>query len=285
MNNIYDIWFARVEVANSVKAKLYNEFTTEQIYNFTEDDFINQGLRAVSIEKFLDENYKKDLDKYQNYMEKNNIVQIFIDDEKYPDKLKIIQDPPTYIFARGNLELMYEDNVAIVGSRNASNYGKKIAFETAKELSNLNINTVSGMANGVDSSAHLGSLQGKYGKTIAVLGNGLANSDIYPSNNIVLFDKIIKSGGLVISEYIIGTKAKPYYFPERNRIVAGLSNKILVTEASTKSGTMITVDHGLDQGKDIFAVPGRICDENFSGTNKLISEGAYVFTKTSDLLI
>ena len=150
---------------------------------------------------------------------------------------------------------MYEDNVAIVGTRNASNYGKKIAFESAKELSNLNINVVSGMASGIDSFAHLGSLNGKYGKTIAVLGNGLAYNDIYPKNNLNLFDKIVNSNGLVVSEYIIGTKAKPYYFPERNRIVAGLADKILVVEANQKSGTMITVGYGLEQGKDIFAVP------------------------------
>lgn len=155
----------------------------------------------------------------------------------------------------GNIELLEEDNVGIIGSRNASNYGKKIAFETAKELSDLNINTVSGMANGVDSFAHLGSLKGKYGKTIAVLGNGLARNDIYPKNNLRLFDKIVEEGGLVISEYIVGTKAESYYFPTRNRIVAGLSDKILVTEASQKSGTMITVGYGLEQGKDIFAVP------------------------------
>lgn len=241
MNNIYNIWFARVEVANSVKSRLYDDFSTEELYNFSEEDFIIQGLKPVSIEKFLNPNYRKDLDKFQKYIEKNNIVQIFKNSESYPDKLKYIGDPPTFIFAKGNIELMNEDNVAIIGSRKASNYGRKVAFQTAKELSNLNINTVSGMANGVDSSAHLGSIQGKYGKTIAVLGNGLAINDIYPSNNIGLFNKIIDSGGLVISEYIIGTKAKPYYFPERNRIVAGLSNKILVTEAGIDSGTMITV--------------------------------------------
>lgn len=97
------------------------------------------------------------------------------------------------------------------------------------------------MANGIDSYAHLGSFQGKYGKTIAVLGNGLAINDIYPKNNIVLYNKILDNGGLVVSEYLIGTKAKPYYFPERNRIVAGISDKILVPEASKKSGSMITV--------------------------------------------
>ena len=136
---------------------------------------------------------------------------------------------------------MYEDNVAIVGTRNASECGKKIAFETARELSDLNLHVVSGMAKGIDRFAHLGSLNGKYGKTIAVLGNGLAFNDIYPKENLNLFNRIIDSNGLVISEYIIGTKAKPYYFPERNRIVAGLSDKILAVEANKKSGTMITV--------------------------------------------
>ena len=136
---------------------------------------------------------------------------------------------------------MYDDNVAIVGSRKATNYGKRIAFETAKELSNLNINTVSGLAIGIDTFAHMGSLQGKYGRTIAVVGNGLISQDIYPQCNINLFQKIIENKGLVISEYIIGTKAKPYFFPERNRIVSGLADKILVVEASKNSGTLITV--------------------------------------------
>ena len=137
--------------------------------------------------------------------------------------------------------MLEEKSIGIIGARKASNYGKKIAFETARELSNLHINTVSGLANGVDSFAHIGSLNGKYGKTIAVLANGLISKDIYPKNNIKLYNKIILEGGLIVSEYIIGTKAESYYFPIRNRIVAGLSDKILVTEASKKSGTMITV--------------------------------------------
>ena len=100
LNNIYNIWFARVEVANSVKAKLYKNFSTEEIFHFTEEDFIKQGVQSVSIEKFLDENYKLNLEKYQEYMNKNSIKQIFKDDDKYPDSLKIIQDAPTYIFTK-----------------------------------------------------------------------------------------------------------------------------------------------------------------------------------------
>ncbi|MBR3697122.1 MAG: DNA-protecting protein DprA [Clostridia bacterium] len=255
MNNIYDIWFARVKVANRIKAKLYENFTTREIFYFTEEKYIKLGLKTVSIEKFLEKNNKIGLEKYQKYMEQNKIIQIFINSKEYPNSLKNILDAPIYIFAKGNIEILKKECIAIIGARNSSNYGKKIAFETAKELSNLNINTVSGMANGVDSFAHLGSLQGKYGKTIAVLANGLSNQDIYPRNNVGLYNKIIQNNGLVISEYIVGTKAKPYYFLERNRIVSGLANKILVTEAGDKSGTMITVGYGLDQGKDIFAAP------------------------------
>lgn len=180
---------------------------------------------------------------------------------------------------------MFEDNVAIIGARKCTDYGKKVAFDTAKELSDLNINTVSGLASGIDSFAHLGSMQGKYGRTIAVLGNGLDITDIYPKENIKLYEKILENKGTVISEYIVGTKAAKYNFPQRNRIVSGISDKVLVVEASEKSGTLITVGFALEQGKEIFAVPGSIYKDTSKGTNKLIIEGANVFTSTQDLLI
>ena len=153
---------------------------------------------------------------------------------------------------------MYEDNIAIVGTRKASLYGKKIAFNTARELSNLNINTVSGMANGIDSFAHMGSIKGDFGKTIAVLGNGLADNNIYPKNNLNLFYKILEKRGLIVSEYIIGTYARPYYFPERNRIISGLSDKILVVEANSKSGSMITVRLWIRTGERHICCPTEI---------------------------
>lgn len=152
---------------------------------------------------------------------------------------------------------MFEDSVAIVGARNCTDYGKKVAYNTALTLSNSNINVVSGLATGIDSFAHLGALKGKYGKTIAVLGNGLDFSDIYPKENLKLYEKILENNGTAISEYIAGTKATKYNFPQRNRIVSGISDKILVVEATEKSGTSITVSCALEQGKDVFAVPRR----------------------------
>lgn len=128
-------------------------------------------------------------------------------------------------------------------------------------------------------------MKGLYGKTIAVLGNGLAIQDIYPKENIKLFEEILKNEGAVISEYIIGTKSTKYNFPQRNRIVSGMANKILVVEAKKQSGTLITVDFALEQGKEVFAAPGSIYKDTSIGTNNLIIEGANVFTNTQDLLI
>ena len=185
----------------------------------------------------------------------------------------------------GNVKKLFEDNVAIIGSRMCSEYGRKIAFKTAKELSNMNINTVSGMAVGIDTYAHLGSLSGKEGKTIAVLANGLAIHDIYPNENVKLFERIIENGGAVVSEYPLGTKPEKMSFPARNRIISGVSSGIIVIEAKEKSGTLITVDFALEQGKEVFAVPGNICSKTSKGTNMLIMEGSNIFTETQDLLI
>lgn len=139
------------------------------------------------------------------------------------------------------MDVLFEDSVAIIGARKCTNYGKKVAFEIAKQLSDMNINVVSGLALGIDTYAHLGAMHGKYAKTIAVLGNGLDIRDIYPKENVKLFEKILENDGTILSEYIPGTKANKYNFPQRNRIVSGVSDKILVVEATNKSGTLITV--------------------------------------------
>lgn len=244
-----------MDISNLNKLKLLEKFTVEEIFKLNKDDLIKQGLRASTVDTILQERYRENLSKYEKYLEKNNITMLKYTEKNYPIKLTNIADKPAYIFARGNLSLLYEDNVGIVGSRNYTEYGKKVAFNTAKELSDININTVSGLAHGIDSFAHIGSLKGKYGRTIAVLANGLAINDVYPKENLELFCKIIENGGIVVSEYMAGTKAEKYRFPCRNRIVAGLSDKLLVVEAGNKSGSMITVGLALEQGKDVFAVP------------------------------
>ena len=186
------------------------------------------------------------------------IEEISINSNDYPEKLRNIYDPPLKLFVLGNKSILKENGIAIVGARNATDYGKKVAFQIAKELSENGINIISGLALGIDTFSHLGNLNVqsqvqsvkdvfKIGKTIAVLGSGI--DKIYPEENIELARKIIKSGGCIVSEYPCGTKPQKLNFPKRNRIISGLSNGILVVEATKTSGALITAEFGLENGK------------------------------------
>ena len=211
------------------------------------------------------------------------IEEVNIDSEEYPKQLKEIYDPPLKLYVLGSKQLLKEKSIAIVGARNATEYGKKVAFQISKELSEAKINIISGLAVGIDTSAHLGTLQGKcIGKTIAVLGSGL--DKIYPKENIELAKHILKFGGCLVSEYPVGTSASKLNFPQRNRIISGLSKGVLVVEASEKSGSLITADFALEQGREVFAIPGDINKENSKGTNELIKQGAKLVTKYNEIL-
>lgn len=211
------------------------------------------------------------------------IEEISIKNNKYPNQLKNIYDPPAKLYVLGNRSILNQRNFAIVGSRKATQYGKKIAMQISKELAENGLNIVSGLAIGIDSYAHLGCLQVKdAGKTIAVLGSGL--DVIYPKENRKLAEQIINSGGCIISEYPIGSKIEKNNFPQRNRIISGLSEGILVVEASQKSGALITAEFGAEQGKEVFAVPGDINKEQSEGCNLLIKDGANVVTSSQDII-
>lgn len=207
------------------------------------------------------------------------IEEILISESKYPDKLKKIYDPPHKIYVLGNRRLLYEKGIAIVGAREATEYGKKVAYNFAKDISNNGIIVISGLAVGIDEYAHIGAL---HGKTIAVLGSGI--DKMYPRKNIGLAREIIRNGGCIISEYPLGTKPERLHFPQRNRIISGLSDGVVVIEASTKSGALITADFALEQGKEVFAVPGDICKKQSEGTNKLIQDGAVLVTSSKEIL-
>lgn len=146
----------------------------------------------------------------------------------------------------------------------ATNMGKSIARKIGKELADRNINVISGLAIGIDKYAHLGALDSKAGKTIAVLGSGIADEDIYPYQNYRVFERIIENGGTIVSEFCIGDKPESVHFPARNRIISGLSDKIIVVEAKKKSGSLITANWALEQGKDVFAVPRKYFFKKFS---------------------
>lgn len=239
--NEFDVWFSRVEIPNKQKLELLNYYEVEQIWNMNRKNLNNIGLDDVTVTRILDRQYRDNVEDYFKYLKNHRIHLMTLKDYYYPQKLMDIQNYPAYLFIKGNKTILEEDSVAIIGSRYCTNQGKELAFRTAKELGDKNINVVSGLANGIDTFAHLGSLGSNFGKTIAVLANGLASEDIYPQANLNLAKEIIKQGGALVSEYIVGTKARKEYFPVRNRIVSALANKILVIEAGERSGTLITV--------------------------------------------
>lgn len=211
------------------------------------------------------------------------IEEISIESKDYPEQLRKIHDAPLKLYILGNKEILKHIGIAIVGSRNATEYGKKVAIQFSKDLSENGINIISGLALGIDTCAHLGTLQSDFqGKTIAVLGSGL--DEIYPKQNAELARRIIKSGGCIITEYALGTRPEKLHFPQRNRIISGLSKGVLVVEASEKSGSLITADFALEQGREVFAVPGNILNFTSVGTNNLIKQGAKLVTNFQDIL-
>ena len=233
-------------------------------------------------------NIKNILDfKSYNYLETNReellkykIKFISKDNKDYPENLKNIADAPIGFYMLGNMP----DNihkVGVIGARKCTQYGAMNSYKFGKELAENNITVVSGMAIGIDSMAHKGAIDGR-GKTIAVLGCGV--DIIYPPNNKNLRDEIIENG-CIISEFSIGTSPYPANFPMRNRIISGISDAIVVVESAKKSGTLITVAQALEQGKDVFAIPGNINNPMSEGTNNLLKECAYPLTNIEDILL
>lgn len=280
---MYRLWFARIEISNKIKRKLLDKFTEEEIFLLDIDELIDLGLAENQVLKILDVKYKDGIDELLIRQIKEGIKQLKYTDNLYPKLLKEIPDNPVYIFVKGNVTVLNNTSYAIVGSRKSSISGIKIARSLAYKIAKENINVVSGLAYGIDTAAHIGALDYKQGKTIAVLGNGLLEKDIYPKENLSLFKEIISRGGAIISEYVIGTKPEKYHFPARNRIISGLSEKIVVVEAGIKSGSLITVDFALEQGRDVYAVPGNILEVNSKGVNNLIKEGAKLLDSYEDL--
>lgn len=210
---------------------------------------------------------------------KNGFGFVIQEDEEYPDKMKKIFSAPRFFYYKGKLP--GEKTIAIIGARNCSGYGSRMAFRIAKELAESGIGIISGLAYGVDRAAHDGALAGK-GRTYGILGCGI---DVcYPKCHQAVYDKMCETGGGIISEYPPGTQPLSCFFPQRNRIIAALSDGILVTEAREKSGTLITVSFGLEYGKAIYAVPGRADDVLSEGCIRLLKEGAKPVVKAEDIL-
>ena len=310
----YWIWFSLIKGLGCVRKnkllKIYG--TPEEIYKLSKRELLKvDGIGEETVTNIIEAKNEKILNYHIKYMEENNIDIIHICEKSYPQALKQIYDAPVSLYIRGNKEILNGKNIGIVGCRECTDYGKKAAKYFAYNLSKeKSVNIVSGLAKGVDSYAHWGSvganiecestkncgkkqescgkinnncgkIKNDCGKTIAILGNGL--DMIYPKENIELANEIIRSGGAIISEYPCGTKPDKMNFPARNRIISGLSKGIIVIEAKEKSGTLITVDFALEQGRDVFVVPGNINSINSVGTNDLIKQGAKMVTSYEDI--
>jgi len=201
-------------------------------------------------------------------------------DKGYPANLAQIHNPPAALYVNGELLKQDEAAVALVGTRRATYYGMQVCQKLAYELALQGITIVSGMALGIDTAAHKGALKAG-GRTIAVLGSGHAN--IYPRQNINLYKEIAKSGA-VVSEFPNATRPDKWHFPRRNRIISGLSLGVVVVEAPKKSGALITADFALEQGREVFALPGKISSMTSEGTNHLIKEGAKLVEDVDDII-
>lgn len=201
-------------------------------------------------------------------------------DPAYPSRLRMISDPPPYLYVKGELRNEDRNAVAVVGSRSASEYGRRVAGELCRSLALLGFTVVSGMARGIDGTAHEAALEAG-GRTIAVLGSGL---DVpYPTEHEGLYHRISERGA-VVSEFSMGTRPLAYHFPSRNRLISGLSLGVVVVEATEKSGSLITAGLALEQGREVFAVPGEVGSSRSRGTHRLIRQGAKLVETVQDIL-
>lgn len=224
---------------------------------------------------------EEDIDEELNLAKKYNLKIITIDDADYSENLKNIPDPAIVLYVKGELKPEDKLSLAIVGSRRASFYGLSCAEKFSFELSKAGFTIVSGLARGIDTAAHRGALKAG-GRTIAVMGSGFGH--IYPDENKKLVEEISRNNGAVISEFPIDAEPLPQNFPRRNRVISGLSLGALVVEAARNSGALITADFALEQGREVFALPGKVDSSTSFGTNGLIKQGAKLISCVEDII-
>jgi DNA processing protein len=252
----------------------------ESAWNATTEELSQAGLSEKIIERFCDLKSTLDLEKYWDFIQNQGIRVLTWKDAEYPSHLKEIEQPPPVLYVRGDITL--EDNwaVAIVGTRQVTAYGRQVTEELASALVHNGVTVISGLARGVDAVAHNAALKAG-GRTFAVLGSGV--DKIYPPEHRQMAEKILAQGAL-ISDYAPGTPPESTNFPPRNRIISGLSMAVVVVEAGETSGALITADFAVEQGREVFAVPGNILAPQSKGCNRLIANGARPMLKAEDVL-
>ncbi|MBU1146050.1 DNA-processing protein DprA [Patescibacteria group bacterium] len=289
MDNLNDLkyWVAisRYPKIGAIRlVKLFNYFhSMEEAWRASFSELRRAGLDENIINDFLGQKMIVNPEAEWERLVKENINVLTINDQSYPKLLKEIWNPPAILYVKGVLPPDDEFNLAVVGTRKISTYGRQLTSLLTGELVQNGFNIISGLALGVDALAHETTVR-LGGKTVAVLGSGINDESIYPTGNRFLASEIIKTGGAVISEYPLGTVAMPGNFPLRNRIISGLSLGTLVVEAAEESGALITAQCALEQNREVFAVPGSIFNPTSAGPNKLIKMGAKAVTAVNDIL-
>ena len=287
----YNYWLANLNNIGNIKISTLLEVfdDAEEIFKASKEKIIKRlndnprtvgKLKKKDIDGLVSKRDIKTIKDSYNRLKQRGIYFVTIGDEEYPSRLKNIYGAPFGLYYRGKLPDENRKSLAIVGARNCSPYGREMAKFFATTVAKEDIIVISGLARGIDTYAQQGAVEVE-GETYSVMGCGV---DIcYPKENINLFMDILSKGG-IISEFPPGTSPLPGHFPMRNRIISGLADGILVIEAREKSGSLITVDMGLDQGKDIFALPGRVTDRLSEGCNNLIKMGAKLVTNPQEVL-
>ena len=248
------------------------------IFELSTSALLELGLKAETLKQIREPNWSA-VERDLCWLQKEGNFLITASDPYYPGLLKHIHDPPVALFVRGNPEVLNSIQLGIVGSRNPSVDGRRLARDFAKTLASVGFTITSGLALGIDSQSHLGTLDAD-GKTIAVLGNGLQL--IYPLANKALAESVLERGALV-SELPLDYGPRPANFPRRNRIISGMSTAVLVVEAAQKSGSLITARCAMEQGRDVFAIPGSIHNPMARGCHSLIREGAKLVERIQDI--
>ena len=261
--------------------KLIRKFgSPERVFHASLTELRDCGLREAIAESIHSGTSFEDADAERNKVEQCGAEIISIHDAGYPERLKEIFDPPILLYARGRSECLSGEHLAIVGSRRPTPYGMAVGRKLSRELTQVGMTVVSGMARGIDSYAHQGALEAD-GPTIAVLGSGV--DVVYPRENRKLADQIVAKG-VIVSEFPMSSTAFPQNFPIRNRVISGLSLGVMVVEGAQYSGSLITARLALDQGREVFAVPGSIVSKPSWGPNLLIKQGAILVQDASDVI-
>lgn len=252
-----------------------------QIFNLSYSELLAiEGIGTQAARNIVEKRFALDPEKELKKVEKYGGRIIPFCADEYPQYLREIHDPPIILYAKGQVIPNDLPFIAVVGSRNPTHYGRKVAMDLGNALALAGTAVVSGMAKGIDGAAQWGCLKGG-GFTIGVIGTGL--DVIYPASNRKLFEAVFEKGAIV-SEFPMGTSPEPRHFPIRNRIISGISKGVVVVEATKKSGSLITAGQALDQGRDVFAVPGSIYSSRSEGTHLLIKQGAKLVDSVDDIL-